>query len=267
MLLPTLMLTLAAGGPGPVAIPTDDLPRWGRVGHRAIGQIAAEQLTPAVRRTADRLLGGATLAEVSTWADSIRPERPETSSWHYVNIPVIDSVYRPDRHCPRQCVISAYQTQVAILADRRRSDAERGEALRWVVHLLQDLHMPLHVGDRGDRGGNDLQLTFAGRRTNLHSLWDSGMIEALGHDATSLADAIRSDLASHQDLGPMSHGDVISWAMESHRVSRELVYHALPASLEVDRDYVDLVRPALRLQLVRASVRLAAVLNHALGDG
>lgn len=267
MLLPTLILTLTAGGPGPVAIPAAHLPRWGRVGHRAIGLVAAERLTPAARRTADRLLGGATLAEVSTWADSIRPERPQTSSWHYVNIPVIDSVYRPDRHCPRQCVISAYQAQVAILGDRHRPDAERGEALRWVVHLLQDLHMPLHVGDRGDRGGNDLQLTFAGRRTNLHSLWDSGMIEALGHDAPSLAEAIRADLGRHRDLGPMSRGDVISWAMESHRLSRDLVYHALPASLEVDMSYLDVVRPALRLQLLRASVRLAAVLNQALGEG
>lgn len=265
MLLPALLLTLVAGTAA--AAPPDAGLRWGRIGHRAIAMAATERLTPEVRQVVARLLGGATLADASTWADSIRRDRPETSTWHYVNIPVIDSVFRPERHCAKGCVLTAYQRQLAILEDRDRSDAERGEALRWVVHLLEDLHQPLHVGDRGDRGGNDVQLTFEGRRTNLHSLWDSGMIEALGFSDASLAAAIADDAARHADPGTMASGDALSWAMESHAISRTLVYHALPTSLEVDRGYLDVVRPALRLQLLRASVRLAAVLNRSLADG
>lgn len=266
MIVAALTVSLATALHAAPAAPDEAL-RWGRIGHRAVAMVAAERLTPAARRHAARLLEGASLAEVSTWADSIRPDRPATSPWHYVNIPVIDSVYRPERHCPEQCVIKAYRQQLAILSDRRRPRAERAEALKWVVHLLEDLHMPLHVGDRGDRGGNDLILTFEGRRTNLHALWDYGMIEALGHTDVSLAGAIRDDLRRQRDPGRMARGDVLDWAMESHQLSRNLVYHALPASLEVDQAYLDIVRPALRLQLLRASVRLAAVLNRALGDG
>lgn len=265
MLLPALVVALITG-PAP-ADPADAPLRWGRIGHRAIAIAAAEHLTPAARQTVERLLDGATLAEASTWADSIRRDRPATANWHYVNIPVIDSVFRPERHCTDGCVITAWQRQVAILEDRDRSDAERGEALRWVVHLLQDLHMPLHVGDRGDRGGNDVQLTFEGRRTNLHSLWDSGMIEAHGYTDASLAAAIAADASRQADLGTMASGDALSWAMEAHAVSRALVYHALPPSLELDRRYLEVVEPALRLQLLRASVRLAAVLNRSLGGG
>lgn len=268
MIVATLATALSLATPAAALPATHPEPlRWGRIGHRAIALVAEERLDAATRRAVARLLDGASLADASTWADSIRRGRPGTSPWHYVNIPVIDSVFRPERHCPGQCIITAYREQLAILSDRQRSRAERAEALRWVVHLLEDLHMPLHVGDRGDRGGNDLVITFEGRRTNLHALWDSGLIEALGHTDVSLAEAIRDDLRRHRDLGRIARGGVVDWAMESHRLSRDLVYHALPASLEVDRGYLDLVGPALRLQLLRASVRLAAVLDRALGNG
>lgn len=264
MLAPALLIALAAAAPSQ---PDHDVARWGRTGHRAIGLAAAERIAPATRRTVTRLLGGLTLADVSIWADSVRNEMPETSPWHYVNIPVIDSVYRPDRHCPQVCVIKAFERQEAILADRTRPDHERAVALKWVVHLIQDLHMPLHVGDRGDRGGNDVQVTFMGRATNLHALWDSGMIDALDHTPQSLASQIRSDARRHPDLATLAAGGVIEWAMDSHRVARELVYHALPADLAVDRRYLDTVRPAMQLQLLRASVRLATVLDRALAGG
>jgi hypothetical protein len=267
-MLPVLLLTLGAVLAAPAPTISQPAPaRWGRIAHRAIALVAEERLSRGARRTVDRLLDGATLAEVSTWADSIRPERPETAPWHYVNVPVIDSVYRPARHCPRQCVIRAYQQQLAILADRRRPSGERAEALRWVVHLLEDLHQPLHVGDRGDRGGNDVALTLEGRRTNLHALWDSGIIEALGYTEATLAAELRTAARQRRDLRHLTGGSVIDWAMESHQVSRDLVYHALPQSLALDRGYLDLVRPALHLQLLRASVRLASVLDRALGKG
>mgnify|MGYP002622975760 CR=1 FL=1 len=262
MLVPALLVALAAppaAGETPI--------RWGPVGHRAIAMVASDQLTPAARRAVTALLSRESLADASTWPDSIRRDRPETAPWHYVNISVLDSVYRPERHCPDRCIIEAIDRQVAILADRRRSDADRRDALRWVAHLVGDLHMPLHAADRGDRGGGDVRLTFEGRRYSLHGLWDSGLIDALGHDDASLAAAIRDDLRQHGDRAVMARGDVVAWAMESHAISRNLVYHALPQSLELDRGYLDIVRPALRLQLVRASVRLAAVLNRALGEG
>ncbi len=272
MLLATLAIALTtavapprAVGPEPHAAPV--VLRWGRVGHRAIAMAAAERLSPAARRTVAMLLDGGSLADASTWADSIRSERPETSPWHYVNIPVIDSVYRPKQYCPRSCVVSAYTTQLAILADRNRPRNQRAEALRWVVHLLEDLHMPLHAGDRGDRGGNDVQVTFHGQRLNLHWLWDSQMLEALGYDDALLADAIHTGIMAQGNLEEITEGKVIDWTMESHDVARDVVYPELPASLQLDDRYALTVLPALQLQLVRATVRLSAVLDRALAHG
>ncbi len=274
MLSATFLLAVLAtpsplhASPGrPDPIPAQVVRRWGRVGHRAIAIVAEERLSPAARRTVKRLLDGGSLADASTWADSIRPERPETSPWHYVNIPVIDSVYRPDRYCPHGCVVTAYTTQLEILSDRSRPTAERTEALRWVVHLLEDLHQPLHAGDRGDRGGNDVQVTFHGRRTNLHWLWDTQLLEALGYDDALLATAIRNGIRAQEPLEAMTAGSVVDWVMQSHDIARDVVYPMLPSSLVIGDRYMLEVLPALQLQLVRASVRLTAVLDRALADG
>ena len=159
----------ATTAPPPVAtshLAAPAVVRWGRTGHRLIARVATARLSGEARRQVRDLLGRESLAAVSTWADSIRNDRPETSPWHYVNIPVIDSVYRPERYCPGgDCVVAALERQIGVLANRGASKAERAEALKWVVHLVEDIHMPLHAGDRGDRGGNDVQLTFLGRAT------------------------------------------------------------------------------------------------------
>jgi hypothetical protein len=129
------------------------------------------------------------------------------------------------------------------------------------------MHMPLHSGDRGDRGGNDLLLTFHGRRTNLHSLWDSGLFEVAGLQEVELVARITDRIGRRNDLGAMMAGSLEDWANESHDVARDVAYRLLPASLELTSDYSDAVGASADLQLVRASVRLAAVLERALGDG
>ena len=241
-----------------------DAARWGRIGHRAMARLAASQLTPTARAEVRRLLGSTTMAEASTWADEVREARPETSPWHYVNIPVTDSQYRPEVHCRSSCVVRAAEEQLAILRDRRQSRERRAEALKFVVHFIGDLHMPLHAGDRGDRGGNDVVVWYQWRRTNLHALWDSRMIEARGPAEDQLVSALERRAREHDDLASVRSGTVASWTLESHHVARDLVYPRLSAWLFITEGYVDDAMPVIEDRLFKAGVRLAGLLNEAL---
>jgi hypothetical protein len=238
--------------------------RWGGMGHRVIARVAAGRLSPEAKREVRRLLGRETLAKVSTWADEVRRDRPATAPWHYVNIPIYDSVYRPEKVCPKGCVISALEAQVTILADRNRPAAERAEALKWVVHLVGDLHQPMHVGDRGDRGGNDVRISYDDKAGNLHGLWDTGLLLATGQDEDALVTLVERRLRRRGDLEELTGGSVLDWAMESHAASRDVVYGFLPASLSLDRSYLVQVQPLLEDRLLRGGARLAALIERAL---
>lgn len=240
--------------------------RWGGMGHRVIARVAVGRLSPAAKREVRRLLGRETLAKVSTWPDEVRRNRPATAPWHYVNIPIYDSVYRPERVCASGCIIAALEAQEAILADRSRPQAERAEALKWVVHLVGDLHQPLHVGDRGDRGGNDVRIRYDNKPGNLHGLWDTGLLLATGQDEDELVTMVERRLRRRGDLAALTGGSVLEWAMESHAASREVVYGFLPASLSLDRRYLQQVQPLLEDRLLKGGVRLAALIERALQD-
>jgi hypothetical protein len=256
MLAPHLSLP-----PTPIAV---DGSRWGRVGHRVVARVAAGRLTDRARREVRLLLGDSSLAEASTWADEVRGDRPTTAPWHYVNIPITDSVFRPAEHCRSGCVVSAAAAQLAILGDRRQSRTARSEALRWVVHLIGDLHQPLHAGDRGDRGGNDVVVWFQNRRTNLHALWDSRIIESRGMSEDQWVSLIERHLQRRRDLRDLAAGSIAEWTMQSHDRARDVVYPMLSPWYFITSGYAEAALPVLEEQMLRASVRLAEVLNAAL---
>src|SRR5512139_924436 len=136
---------------------------WGRDGHQVIANLAQSRLSPQARKGVAALLHGATPASVSTYADNYRNNHPETARWHFVNIPLGDGHYNPARDCvpsPQgDCIIAAIDRFSAILADPSRPQDERAEALKFLVHLVADLHQPLHATNNNDRGGNDTKVT------------------------------------------------------------------------------------------------------------
>jgi hypothetical protein len=259
-----LALGAAPGSPAKASHPGAAPFRWGRTGHRLIARVASEHLSPAAKREVRDLLGRETLASIASWGDEIRSERPETGNWHYVNIPVIDSVWRPTRFCAHGCVVAALDSQLVLLANRDNSRAVRAEALKWVVHLVGDIHMPLHAGDRGDRGGNDVAITWRGHRTNLHRLWDSELIDASGRSENAWVTLIGRQMDRRGDLAALASGTTVDWAMESHDVARDVVYPFVPRSLALDQHYYDQVHLVLEDRLLRASVRLTALLDRVL---
>ncbi len=242
--------------------------RWGADGHRIIAEIALARLSPEVARETRHLLGGQNITDVASWADAVRSQLPSTGPWHYVDIQLTDSSYIPSRDCANdECVIAAVATQVAILADRSRPDSARAGALKFVVHFVGDLHQPLHAGERHDKGGNDVKVTFNGKATNLHALWDSGLLLSFGQTDAEIVQQLTEEISrrSARDIAAVSGGTVVSWVMESHDIARDVVYHNLPSSLDITPAYADAARPVIYERLLRGGVRLGATLEEALG--
>jgi hypothetical protein len=240
---------------------------WGREGHEIVVAIAERHLTETARERVRQILGPDTsLAAVSTWADEIRPSQPKTAPWHYVDIPLNSSAIDLARDCPNgDCVIAAINHFKELLQDKTSTPEAKNEALKFVVHFIADLHQPLHCADDHDRGGNDVHVTFFGENANLHSVWDTLLIERIDSDPRHYADRLDADL-TESAIRAFEQGTVEDWALESHALAQKVVYGALSHrdANHLGTDYVEVAAPAADLQLQKAGIRLAFVLNEAL---
>lgn len=240
---------------------------WGPLGHRLVARLAEDGLGPQARAGVARLLRSEQapdLAAIASWADELRARDPNlgrrSARWHYVNLGDHGCTYVAARDCAGgNCLVAALDAQVRILADASRSDAERLQALKFVVHLVGDAHQPLHAGNRHDRGGNTYQLQHAGRGTNLHALWDSGLLGTRRMGEAAWLKRLRA--TPPPAVTPLPAAGAAAWAVESCRlIPRTGIY---PSGHAVDQAYVDAHLPQVEHQLRLAGARLAAVLNAA----
>lgn len=236
---------------------------WGADGHRLVAQIAEANLTPKARQNVEALLAyepGATMVSVATWADETRT--PTTAPWHFVNFPRGDCNYQPPVECrDGRCLVAALARQEVILADREAPIEDREKALKYVIHLVGDAHQPLHAGFLDDKGGNRYQVNFEGRSSNLHKLWDSGLIRYFG--ITSPAYEQQMTALSHDPSYNDGDRNAVDWVEHSCRLAQApWMYppHKVPAS------YAPQVQAQLDTQLIVAGVHLADVLNSLLGS-
>jgi hypothetical protein len=246
---------------------------WGYTGHRIVAEIAERFLEPETAHQVRDLLAVenlTTLADVSTWADQIRLQRPETGPWHYVNIPMHPGAGEPSgfdasRDCPSgACVVAKIEQFERVLVDRQASIHERLEALKYLVHFIGDIHQPLHASNNHDRGGNDVQVTFMGRQMNLHAVWDSGIIEpAVKGDERGYAMRLSRSM-TQAELSEWSQGNAISWANEAHEIALWAIYGELWNAGALPDGYEAWALPIVNEQLERAGVRLAKTLNDCL---
>ena len=250
---------------------------WGRLGHRLVADLAQDELTPKTRAAVDRLLAGEpdpTLAGIANWADQLRGSDPDlgkrSSKWHYADIAENGCAdYEPPRDCPNgDCVIEAIRAQTAILADASQPIEARRQALKFVVHFIGDAHQPLHAGFARDKGGNTVQVRIpvAGggdKGGNLHSLWDSGLIEYTGLDEPAYLARLRALPLAVDVPKTVLPPDSPAWAQQSCRIATKPGVY--PASPTIDATYVATWTPLIDEQLRRAGTHLAQVLNAALG--
>lgn len=248
---------------------------WGGEGHRIIALIAADRLTPAARAEVSALLGGdarASMEEVSTWADEIRRDRPETGPWHYVNIEISANGYDAARDCPAgDCVVAQVQKDEGIIADHRLAKPVRAEALRFLIHFVGDLHQPLHCADNHDRGGNEVRVLVGAEETNLHAVWDTNVVAALGQNPDQVASGLAAQIGPGDETA-WRRGSPADWANECFGIAKRTIYSTLhgeggtAAPIVLPPDYAARERSVTSVQLEKAGVRLAALLNTALGS-
>lgn len=244
---------------------------WGYKGHEVIGFIADRYLEPSVKTKLRAFCRSPSLAFLSNWADVIRDDHPETAPWHYVNVDPDSDAFDRTRDVPPQgCVVDRIEHFRAVLADETAEPAERLDALRWLVHLVGDLHQPLHVSREEDRGGNSIRVTYRGSETNLHSFWDTDLIELQNLSAGDYARELRDEITD-EDVKAWQRGTPADWATESWRLAREFAYcdadgHEVTTGDRLGRRYVTTRTPVVDRQLRRAGVRLAWIINQALAE-
>ena len=271
--------------------PAGNVHAWGEEGHRMVGVIADRYLTPAARARVlallkdDRLADGEpsyrrTLGEVAYWADEIKdtPWGKRRSPWHFDDIPLCTQA-DASQYCRKgACASGQLSRHLDMLANKRESNRRKNEALKWVVHLVGDVHQPLHAANHGDRGGNTVQVSFFGERDNppygtmnLHAVWDVHMVRRLilekgGEDAVVSRDIGEAERAAWE------RGSIAEWVNESHDVARAVVYASLPVAfscsgrieeaLTIDQAYYSRAAPVMESQIRKAGIRLARVLNE-----
>jgi hypothetical protein len=257
---------------------------WGGQGHRLVGLIAAARLTPVATENVRWLLDGQTLADVSSWADSLTGDQVQTSYWHYLNIPPDAGGYDRDRDCPRQpgvqagsrgdrwrdCVVDRIGYWEERLGNAKLDRADRATALKFVVHFIGDLHQPFHALGVG-RGGNDVHVRVFGQADcgndparpspcNLHSVWDSRLIARKNLDDPAYVSELQKLIAA-KAIGSQPPGTPAQWAEQSFRLAKEAL---VTPDTNIDDGYFRRHIGVIDERLALGGVRLAASLNRIL---
>lgn len=257
---------------------------WGPTGHRVVGEVAKRYLDTATLAKAHKILKGHSLARVSTWPDEIKSDPAtykHTFNWHY-------TTWKPDAHAHSEehedsstgFLLKSINEQTAILRDPKATDAQKEFAIKFIVHLVGDVHMPLHVGNGTDQGGNYCKVTYMNKPYSLHSLWDEGMINFTNLSYTELAKLVVEGRTG-DEYQAAKKGSVVDWAQESKNIvptlyPAEVVPSSEPMSMlsyckrevtpqeipKLSYEYAYKFLPVVEKRLYQAGIRLAKILNE-----
>lgn len=232
---------------------------WGQKGHDSVAFIAENHLTSATKAAIDSILGGKSIVYWSNWLDnaSHTPEYAYTKTWHYKNIDSDQSYENVPPHKDGD-VVTMISQQVNLL----NSDADISQkelALKILVHLMGDLHQPMHMGHASDLGGNRVAVKTFGNKSNLHSAWDSWVVEQ-AHKWSFSEWQQQIDRIPEEQIALICQGDPYSWGKETHNLAT-LIYATTPEDSNLSFDYVAQWSPFVEEQILKGGLRLADVLN------
>jgi hypothetical protein len=234
---------------------------WGKTGHRIVGEIAQRNLKKSTLKNIKELAGDDDLSRLSTWPDEIRsdPKMGYTSPWHYVSIPNGKTYFDQKRNKEGDIIEALYRFEET-LRDPKETKEHKLDALRFMVHMVGDLHQPLHVGLAEDRGGNSIRVKWFKSETNLHSVWDEELV-----DFEKLSFTEYSNYLNHFtsiDKKEFEKGSFIDWAKESQDLRPKVYDFGAPSeSVSLSYEYNYKVKPIIEMRLKQAGLRLAYALN------
>ena len=236
---------------------------WGKTGHRVVGQVAFNHLSKKAKKNLFPILKHEHLGMVGNYMDFIRAEKSydHMTPWHYCSIP--DGKTYAEAGTPEEGdVVQAIERIISELKSKKFTQGTELENIKYLVHLIGDLHQPLHVGNGEDKGGNDVKVDFMWKSSNLHRVWDSGMIDEQQLSYTEYTKWV--DHVTASQLEKWQSDGLMTWVEESQGL-RAQVYD-IPENKKLSYRYIYDNMATVNERLLKAGVRLAGVLNEIYGS-
>ena len=235
---------------------------WGQKGHDVVAYIAECNLTPEVYQKVVKALGGHSLVYYANWMDnaSYSDLYRYTKTWHYANVDE-GFTYETMAKNEKGDVVTAIEGIIAELKSGKLSSEQEAVRLRMLIHLVGDIHAPMHAGHLSDRGGNNVMVKFFDKETKLHSLWDTALVEAAHKWGYTEWEQQLNRYCSAEEKAELAKGTPKDWLNESHAIATE-IYKVSPEKSKLSYDYITYYAPVIEKQLLAGGLRLAKILNE-----
>lgn len=233
---------------------------WGQKGHDVVAYIAEVHLTPTTKVAVESALDGKSIVYYANWLDdaSNTPQYSYSKTWHYKNIDA-GIKYEDMTLNPKGDIVTAINEQISKLKSKKLSGEEEALALKMIVHLIGDIHQPMHMGHLSDLGGNKVYVKYFGRDRKLHGIWDTDLVESV-HNWSYTEWQQQIDRLSEDAVKVLCGKTPDDWAKETFHYAT-MVYDQTPDGTKVSYDYLRFARPIIEQQLLYGGIRLADVLN------
>ena len=235
---------------------------WGAKGHDIVACVAEKNVSKKTRRAVEKVLGGHSMVYVANWMDnaSHTEEYAYTKTWHYVNIDPEEQSYYNSTKEPKGDVVTAIDSIVANLKSGELSPEQERAQLMMLIHLVGDMHCPMHAGHKSDRGGNGTQVKYFGKNKNLHSVWDSEIVES-AHRWSYSEWQQNIDRANKKQQKMLTQGTPNDWIEETVLLAHD-IYERSTIGVNLSYDYVAYYTPVIEQQLLKGGLRLAKLLEE-----
>lgn len=235
---------------------------WGPKGHDVVASVAENHLSKRALKRIEAVLDGESMVYVANWLDnaSHTPEYAYTKTWHYVNVEPSEGSYSKSQLEPKGDVVTAVNAIVERLKSGELTRKEERAELMMLIHLVGDMHCPMHAGHKSDRGGNGTQVKFFGKSKNLHSVWDSDIVES-AHRWSYTEWQKQIDRLNPKQCRAIVQGTPNDWIEECVTLADD-VYRNSATGANLSYDYVAQYAPVVESQLLKGGLRLAALLEE-----
>ena len=238
---------------------------WGLIGHRVVGEIAEYYLTSSTKKKIRQILGNESLAISSNWADFIKSDTAYRylNNWHFVNFDSAISYQQMQNYLATDTSIDAYTKLTFMLAEMKKKNLPQAQKLmylRLIIHIVGDLHQPLHAAANGTRGGNQVRVLWFNEPSNLHRVWDEHLVEYQQLSYTELTRSI--NFISIEERKRLQSQPISEWLYESYSISNKLLEEIKQPNQKLSFEYNFKHHQTMNEQLLKGGVRLAGILNE-----